>query len=319
MTDSVLRLRFDARGARKEGRSAIKQRPRAPCRARAVQGRKVPHDHPVGLRDVRRMSRSGGCGLSSPGGLEMDSQDRKLVTKARRTYELGRNSRGLELAAAPMAMVLLGLVLGAERILVVATGIVLVAGTAVSYWYGWGPARGAEVAVVGGAAAFAWPLMVRLVGACRERAPRRERLGVVHGAGKRIGKEPVMKIGMKKLLSMSFEDALTKVPEALKEEGFGVLTEIDVQKTLAQKLQVSFRRYKILGACNPSFAHRVLSLELDAGVMLPCNVIVYETDDGATAVTIVDPFQTLARESDPLREIAELVREKLEHVLERLG
>lgn len=128
-----------------------------------------------------------------------------------------------------------------------------------------------------------------------------------------------MKIGMKKLLSMSFDDALTKLPEALKEEGFGVLTEIDVQKTLAQKLQVSFRRYKILGACNPTFAHRALSLELDAGVMLPCNVIVYETDDGRTAVTIVDPLLALARESDRLREIAEQVREKLAHVLERLG
>lgn len=127
-----------------------------------------------------------------------------------------------------------------------------------------------------------------------------------------------MKIGMKKLLTMSFDDALTKVPEALKDEGFGVLTEIDVQKTLAQKLQISFRRYKILGACNPSFAHRALSLELDAGVMLPCNVIVYEADDGRTAVTIVDPLQTLARESDPLREMAEQVREKLERVLERL-
>lgn len=128
-----------------------------------------------------------------------------------------------------------------------------------------------------------------------------------------------MTIGMKKTLTMPFDEAIAKVPEALKTEGFGILTEIDVQKTLAQKLQVSFRRYKILGACNPSFAHKALSLELDAGVMLPCNVIVYETDDGRTAVTIVDPLQTLARESDPLREIAEQVRQKLEHVLERLG
>jgi uncharacterized protein (DUF302 family) len=75
-----------------------------------------------------------------------------------------------------------------------------------------------------------------------------------------------MKIGMKKTLSMSFDDALTKVPEALKSEGFGVLTEIDVQKTLAQKLQVSFRKYRILGACNPTLAHRALSTEIDAGV-----------------------------------------------------
>lgn len=128
-----------------------------------------------------------------------------------------------------------------------------------------------------------------------------------------------MKLGMKKVLSMSFEDALTKVPDALKTEGFGVLTEIDVQKTLAQKLQVSFRRYRILGACNPSFAHRALSTEIDAGVMLPCNVAVYEADDGRTVVTVVDPLQTLASEPGPLREIAEQVKAKLESVLDRLG
>ncbi len=127
-----------------------------------------------------------------------------------------------------------------------------------------------------------------------------------------------MKIGMKKVLSASFDEALTKVPEALKTEGFGVLTEIDVQKTLAQKLQVSFRRYRILGACNPAFAHRALSAEIDAGVMLPCNVVLYEGDDGHTVVNVVDPLQTLAREPGPLHEIAEQVRERLERVLERL-
>jgi len=128
-----------------------------------------------------------------------------------------------------------------------------------------------------------------------------------------------MKIGMKKTLSMSFDDALTKVPEALKSEGFGVLTEIDVQQTLAQKLQVSFRNYRILGACNPTLAHRALSAEIDAGVMLPCNVIIYEQDDGQTVVNVVDPLQTLARESGPLEAIAKEAREKLERVLERLG
>lgn len=128
-----------------------------------------------------------------------------------------------------------------------------------------------------------------------------------------------MNIGMKKTLAMSFDDALTKVPEALKSEGFGVLTEIDVQTTLAQKLQVSFRKYRILGACNPTLAHRALSAEIDAGVMLPCNVIVYEGDDGRTVVNIVDPLQTMARESTPLREIAEQAREKLARVLERLA
>jgi uncharacterized protein (DUF302 family) len=128
-----------------------------------------------------------------------------------------------------------------------------------------------------------------------------------------------MKIGMKKTVSMSFDDALTKVPDALKSEGFGVLTEIDVQKTLAQKLQVAFRKYRILGACNPALAHRALSAEIDAGVMLPCNVIIYEQDDGQTVVNVVDPLQTLARESGPLEAIAKEAKEKLERVLERLG
>lgn len=127
-----------------------------------------------------------------------------------------------------------------------------------------------------------------------------------------------MKLGMKKTLSMSFDDALIKVPEALKSEGFGVLTEIDVQKTLAQKLQVSFRKYRILGACNPVLAHRALSAEIDAGVMLPCNVIIYEGDDGQTVVNMVDPLQTLAREARPLEAIAEEAREKLQLVLARL-
>jgi uncharacterized protein (DUF302 family) len=127
-----------------------------------------------------------------------------------------------------------------------------------------------------------------------------------------------MSIGMKKTLTLSFDDALTKVPEALKSEGFGVLTEIDVQTTLAQKLQVSFRKYRILGACNPTLAHRALSAEIDAGVMLPCNVIVYEGDDGRTVVNIVDPLQTMARESAPLEEIGKEAREKLQRVLARL-
>ena len=127
-----------------------------------------------------------------------------------------------------------------------------------------------------------------------------------------------MKIGMKKTLSTSFDETIEQLPDALKAEGFGILTEIDVQKTLAQKLQVSFRRYRILGACNPALAHRALSAEIDAGVMLPCNVIVYE-DGGRTTVNIVDPLQTLARESPALRDVAVEAREKLQRVLERMG
>lgn len=127
-----------------------------------------------------------------------------------------------------------------------------------------------------------------------------------------------MQLGVKKTLNATFEEALTRVPEALKSEGFGVLTEIDVQKTLAQKLDVSFRRYRILGACNPSFEHAALLAELDAGVMLPCNVVVYEGNDGRAVVTVVDPMQTVARDSAPLQEIVTQVREKLTNVLRRL-
>ncbi len=127
-----------------------------------------------------------------------------------------------------------------------------------------------------------------------------------------------MELGMKKKLNATFDEALARVPEALKSEGFGVLTEIDVQKTLAQKLNVPFRRYKILGACNPGFAHKALSAELDAGVMLPCNAVIYEGDDGRAVVTLVDPMQTMARDTDSLRDIAGAVRDKLAGVLRRL-
>jgi uncharacterized protein (DUF302 family) len=108
------------------------------------------------------------------------------------------------------------------------------------------------------------------------------------------------------------------VPEALKTEGFGVLTEIDVRETLKKKLGVDFRRYKILGACNPPLAHEALSKDLEIGVLLPCNVIVYEGDDGKAVVTTVDPMQTVAREHPELRSIAQTVRSKLERVLASL-
>ena len=127
-----------------------------------------------------------------------------------------------------------------------------------------------------------------------------------------------MKMGLKKELSSTYEEALAKIPDALKSEGFGILTEIDVADTLKKKIGAEFRRYRILGACNPAMAHRALQIELGAGVMLPCNVVVYEDDDGRAVVHAVDPLQTVAASVPALREVAHSVREKLERVLERL-
>lgn len=126
--------------------------------------------------------------------------------------------------------------------------------------------------------------------------------------------------GISKELKISYDDALLKVPEALKVEGFGVLTEIDVKETLKKKLNVDFRRYKILGACNPPFAHKALQAELEIGLMMPCNVIVYENDKGHTMVSAVDPVETMAAKGSPqIRAIAGEVREKLRRVLDSLN
>jgi uncharacterized protein (DUF302 family) len=125
--------------------------------------------------------------------------------------------------------------------------------------------------------------------------------------------------GMKRTLAIGYDDALVKVTEALKTEGFGVLTEIDVRDTLQKKLGVEFRRYKILGACNPPLAHRALQSELDVGLMLPCNVVVYEADRGHAVVTSIDPMQTIAAQHEGLRPVAAVVRDRLTRVLERLG
>jgi len=124
--------------------------------------------------------------------------------------------------------------------------------------------------------------------------------------------------GIQRKVPLDYEVVLAKLPEALKTEGFGVLTQIDVRDTLRAKLGVEFRRYKILGACNPPLAHRVLQAELGAGVMLPCNVIVYEDGDH-TVVIAVDPLETFAARDDRLRPIAEEVRTRLVRVLERLA
>ncbi|MFW6049684.1 MAG: DUF302 domain-containing protein [Myxococcota bacterium] len=124
---------------------------------------------------------------------------------------------------------------------------------------------------------------------------------------------------LKKETDLPFEEALKKVPEALAEEGFGVLTEIDVKATLKKKLDADFRDYRILGACNPRAAHRALGEELDVGVMMPCNVVVYARDDGRATVLAVDPMQTMASQAgEALREVAEGVRKGLARALDRL-
>jgi uncharacterized protein (DUF302 family) len=129
-----------------------------------------------------------------------------------------------------------------------------------------------------------------------------------------------MDIGMNKTLSLSWEAALEAVPAALKSEGFGVLTRIDVQATLKEKLGVDFRRYTILGACNPGFAHRALTQRLDVGLLLPCNVVLHEGDDGKTVeLKVIDPMQTIASMmGDSFKTLAEEVRTKLARVVASL-
>jgi uncharacterized protein (DUF302 family) len=122
-----------------------------------------------------------------------------------------------------------------------------------------------------------------------------------------------------KILEIDYEEALEKVTKELQKEGFGVLTEIDVKDTLKEKLDVDYKKYKILGACNPQFAYKALSAEDKIGVMLPCNVIVMEVSEGKTEVSAVDPLASMqAIENPDLREVAEEVQVKLKNVIDNL-
>ncbi|MEO8711554.1 MAG: DUF302 domain-containing protein [Parafilimonas sp.] len=122
-----------------------------------------------------------------------------------------------------------------------------------------------------------------------------------------------------KTIEDDFDSALAKVTEELKREGFGILTEIDVKETFKKKLDVDFRRYKILGACNPNFAYQALQAEDKIGTMLPCNIIVQEHENGKVEVTAVDPVASMmAVENNALAETANVVREKLKNAIERL-
>jgi uncharacterized protein (DUF302 family) len=122
-----------------------------------------------------------------------------------------------------------------------------------------------------------------------------------------------------KAISLGYEQVLEKVQQELKQEGFGIITEIDVRETLKKKLNVDFRRYKILGACNPSFAYQALQVESRIGTMLPCNVIVQEGEDGRTEVSAINPVESMKAVANPqLERIGTQVAAKLQAVIDRL-
>jgi uncharacterized protein (DUF302 family) len=125
-----------------------------------------------------------------------------------------------------------------------------------------------------------------------------------------------MKYGFTKTTEYTFEQAIEKVTEELKKEGFGILSTIDVKDTLKKKIDVDFKKYTILGACNPKLAHGALQVEEELGLLLPCNVIVYEKND-KTVVSIFDPrVMTLVIENPEMKPVAEEVKTKLQRVLE---
>ena len=122
-----------------------------------------------------------------------------------------------------------------------------------------------------------------------------------------------------KILECDFDTAMKRVTEELQADGFGILTEIDVQEKMKEKLDVPFRKYKILGACNPQYAYQALQLEDKIGTMLPCNVIVQEAGEGKTEVAAVDPIASMRAIDNPLLgNIAKDVQEKLRAVIARL-
>jgi len=122
-----------------------------------------------------------------------------------------------------------------------------------------------------------------------------------------------------KKVNYSFEEAIEKVTANLKGEGFGIITEIDVKETLKQKIDVEFRNYKILGACNPTFAHQALVQDPMIGVLLPCNVVVQEWNTGEIEVTTFNPIKAMPISNDPkIEEMANEVECKLTEVIKKL-
>jgi len=128
-----------------------------------------------------------------------------------------------------------------------------------------------------------------------------------------------MKYYINRKLEISFEDAIEKVIYELKKEGFGILTDSDIRQTFKNRLGVNFRNYRILGACNPSFAYRALQIDDKIGTMLPCNVIVEEIDENTTQVAAIDPpASMLAVDNEDIKEIANEIKSKLQRVMNSL-
>lgn len=134
-----------------------------------------------------------------------------------------------------------------------------------------------------------------------------------------ILKNKMMKYYFNKTLKEDFNSVIKRVTDELKNEGFGILTEIDVKETLKKKLEIDFRKYKILGACNPPYAHKALEAEDKIGTMLPCNVIVQEIEEGMVEVAAINPMASMQSvENKTLNKIAQEIAAKLENVIEKL-
>jgi len=122
-----------------------------------------------------------------------------------------------------------------------------------------------------------------------------------------------------KIISAGFDEAVARATEALKTEGFGIVSEIDLNEKFREKLNVDFRKYKILGACNPGFAYKAVQAEEKIGVMLPCNVLIIDKENGTTEITIVDPVASMmAVKNEALAPLAGEVREKLRKVIDTI-
>ena len=132
---------------------------------------------------------------------------------------------------------------------------------------------------------------------------------------------PKRTYGFGATLQAPYDQAIERARAALKEQGFGILTEIDVRKTMKEKLDAEFRPYVILGACNPPLAHRALSADLGIGLLLPCNVVVYDNGDGTSTVEAMDPEAALGIVGDnaAIREVAVEAKARLRQAIDRLG